>query len=127
MNFTLGQIFIEAIIISSLIMIIFSCFHHQKSPSPILVEKNDVFLAEEKDSREVIFEIVRLREIFKKTVLKLSFFLVIVIALWIFLVFEISIFEFLKINVFNLLIDFFNSAVKYISSFLEMFFIIIFA
>lgn len=121
MNFTFRQIFIEAIIISSLIIIIFFCHHSQKSSSPILFEKNDVFLSEEKDSREVIFEIVRLREIIKEMVLKLSFFLVVIVALWAFLEFGILIFKILKINIFNLLIDFFNSIVEYIVKYVVYF------
>ena len=127
MNLTLGQIFIETVIISSLIIITFSYFsyfHKQKNPSQILFEKNDVFLSEEKDSQEVIFEIVRLREIIKEPLLRLSFFLVVVVALSIFFVFQTLIFKFLKIDIFNLLIEFFNSVVEYINNFLRALWII---
>lgn len=117
MNLTfVGQIFMEVIIISSLI-ITFSYLRSQKSQSPILLEKNDVSLSEEKESREVIFEIVRLREIIKIAMSQLSFFLVIVVALCIFIAFGISVSEILGINIFKLFIEFFNFVVELVKKF----------
>ena len=121
MNFTFLQIFIESIIISSLIIFALSYFSYRstkKSPSSIQFEKNNIFLLDCENSKEFVFEISRFREMTKETVWLLKFLSVIVVVLWIFLIFNDLIFNFLKINIISQFMEIF----KDISSIVSFFF-----